>query len=118
MKEAVRTGLEPVTPCVTGMYSNQLNKRTIFYFNTLTISLDCGAKVRNILKPAIPTAKKMHFSFNFSPLAPMRGNQCPRHRIIHLQTIHLPYPLIRVRLFNLFALSEAKAKPPLQKHFQ
>ena len=23
--EAVRTGLEPVTPCVTGMYSNQLN---------------------------------------------------------------------------------------------
>ena len=25
VKEAVRTGLEPVTPCVTGMYSNQLN---------------------------------------------------------------------------------------------
>ena len=25
IKEAVRTGLEPVTPCVTGMYSNQLN---------------------------------------------------------------------------------------------
>ena len=24
-KKAVRTGLEPVTPCVTGMYSNQLN---------------------------------------------------------------------------------------------
>ena len=23
--KAVRTGLEPVTPCVTGMYSNQLN---------------------------------------------------------------------------------------------
>ena len=23
MKFAVRTGLEPVTPCVTGMYSNQ-----------------------------------------------------------------------------------------------
>ena len=22
---AVRTGLEPVTPCVTGTYSNQLN---------------------------------------------------------------------------------------------
>ena len=26
--EAVRTGLEPATPCVTGMYSNQLNYRT------------------------------------------------------------------------------------------
>ncbi len=25
---AVRTGLEPATPCVTGMYSNQLNYRT------------------------------------------------------------------------------------------
>ena len=24
-QKAVRTGLEPVTPCVTGMYSNQLN---------------------------------------------------------------------------------------------
>ena len=29
---AVRTGLEPVTPCVTGMYSNQLNYRTIISF--------------------------------------------------------------------------------------
>ena len=28
MFNAVRTGLEPVTPCVTGMYSNQLNYRT------------------------------------------------------------------------------------------
>lgn len=26
---AVRTGLEPATPCVTGMYSNQLNYRTV-----------------------------------------------------------------------------------------
>ena len=25
LKIAVRTGLEPVTPCMTGMYSNQLN---------------------------------------------------------------------------------------------
>ena len=29
---AVRTGLEPATPCVTGMYSNQLNYRTSFVF--------------------------------------------------------------------------------------
>ena len=27
---AVRTGLEPATPCVTGRYSNQLNYRTNF----------------------------------------------------------------------------------------
>ena len=29
---AVRTGLEPVTPCVTGMYSNQLNYQTKMLF--------------------------------------------------------------------------------------
>ena len=29
--QAVRTGLEPATPGVTGLYSNQLNYRTIFH---------------------------------------------------------------------------------------
>ncbi len=28
LSPAVRTGLEPATPCVTGRYSNQLNYRT------------------------------------------------------------------------------------------
>ena len=28
---AVRTGLEPATPCVTGTYSNQLNYRTGYF---------------------------------------------------------------------------------------
>ena len=36
MSIAVRTGLEPATPCVTGMYSNQLNYRT---WMTLYVSL-------------------------------------------------------------------------------
>ena len=31
---AVWTGLEPATPCVTGMYSNQLNYRTNFVCRT------------------------------------------------------------------------------------
>ena len=43
--KAVRTGLEPATPCVTGMYSNQLNYRTNVF---VCLSLDCGAKVDNI----------------------------------------------------------------------
>ena len=30
-KKAVRTGLEPATPGVTGLYSNQLNYRTFFH---------------------------------------------------------------------------------------
>ncbi len=29
---AVRSGLEPVTPCETGMYSNHLNQRSTKYF--------------------------------------------------------------------------------------
>ena len=29
--EAVRTGLEPATSCVTGRHSNQLNYRTVFF---------------------------------------------------------------------------------------
>jgi hypothetical protein len=38
---AVRTGLEPATPCVTGMYSNQLNYRTwlLFCKNVVMFSL-------------------------------------------------------------------------------
>ena len=48
MFNAVRTGLEPVTPCVTGMYSNQLNYRTKFHFS-YTASLSIAvAKVRKI----------------------------------------------------------------------
>ena len=33
--EAVWTGLEPATPCVTGRYSNQLNYHTNFFKNSL-----------------------------------------------------------------------------------
>lgn len=29
LSSAVRTGLEPATPGVTGLYSNQLNYRTV-----------------------------------------------------------------------------------------
>ncbi len=43
---AVRTGLEPATPCVTGRYSNQLNYRTNFFdlFN-VAVFLNRGTKV-------------------------------------------------------------------------
>ncbi len=40
---AVRTGLEPATPCVTGRYSNQLNYRTSF--STVIPSFDGRAKI-------------------------------------------------------------------------
>ena len=41
---AVRTGLEPATPCVTGMYSNQLNYRTIILFNCYSSELRCKSR--------------------------------------------------------------------------
>ena len=40
---AVRTGLEPATPGVTGRYSNQLNYRTIV--QTLCVFVERGCKV-------------------------------------------------------------------------
>ena len=58
---AVRTGLEPATPGVTGPYSNQLNYRTsmsIFLVSTVvlklfssTVSLIADAKIRKISLP-------------------------------------------------------------------
>ena len=39
---AVRTGLEPATPGVTGRYSNQLNYRTIC--SVLSVFLERGCK--------------------------------------------------------------------------
>ena len=38
-KVAVWTGLEPATPCVTGMYSNQLNYQTYCISETANIKL-------------------------------------------------------------------------------
>ena len=47
---AVRTGLEPATPGVTGRYSNQLNYRTIL-FSLYAFSLNADAKVRKKSEP-------------------------------------------------------------------
>ena len=58
---AVRTGLEPATPCVTGMYSNQLNYRTNPFcaFKETRLFLICDAKVHNIFILAIVLTKKI-----------------------------------------------------------
>ena len=39
---AVRTGLEPATPCVTGTYSNQLNYHTFLQALSLAVEMHCG----------------------------------------------------------------------------
>ncbi len=53
---AVRTGLEPATPCVTGMYSNQLNYRTNV-FMSVACRLKSVAKIVQIFK----SARVLHF---------------------------------------------------------
>jgi hypothetical protein len=51
---AVWTGLEPVTPCVTGMYSNQLNYQTKFYFLKGELAVWTG------LEPVTPCVTGMY----------------------------------------------------------
>ena len=41
---AVRTGLEPATPCVTGMYSNQAELPHHSVISFVAFSLDFGCK--------------------------------------------------------------------------
>jgi hypothetical protein len=42
---AVRTGLEPATPCVTGRYSNQLNYRTVSFIKLTFLAICFPYKV-------------------------------------------------------------------------
>ena len=64
MSIAVRTGLEPATPCVTGMYSNQLNYRTIdsCLFQLASAKIECFFGLCN------SSAKKMSKKFCFARL--------------------------------------------------
>lgn len=48
VKDAVWTGLEPATPCVTGMYSNQLNYQTVSFKRSANILVFFTSK--NFLK--------------------------------------------------------------------
>ena len=58
---AVRTGLEPATPCVTGMYSNQLNYRTI---DSCLFQL-ASAKIGRFFRLCNSSAKKILKKFRF-----------------------------------------------------
>ena len=58
-KLAVRTGLEPATPCVTGRYSNQLNYRTKLLFDCLPTK--ATQKYGGFLNPASFFQKKITF---------------------------------------------------------
>ena len=62
---AVWTGLEPATPCVTGMYSNQLNYRTILFVTA--IPLNCDAKIGDVFE-SCNTSSQLFFIFFYSYL--------------------------------------------------
>ena len=59
---AVWTGLEPATPCVTGMYSNQLNYQTKKYVikNKLKLCFILILAVWTGLEPATPCVTGMY----------------------------------------------------------
>ena len=60
---AVWTGLEPATPCVTGMYSNQLNYQTnIQYFLRVII------KSQQLIKKSSPALGKLFIGLTTKPL--------------------------------------------------
>ena len=63
---AVWTGLEPATPCVTGMYSNQLNYRTILFVLT-AFPLNCDAKIGDVFE-SCNTSSQLFFIFFYSYL--------------------------------------------------
>ena len=58
---AVWTGLEPATPCVTGMYSNQLNYQTNFLRN-----LSTAVEFRNCVMLFVKSENKSITNFSFS----------------------------------------------------
>ena len=60
---AVWTGLEPATPCVTGMYSNQLNYQTsanfhLFFIAKAVRELDCECKYTTLFDSCKYFSKK------------------------------------------------------------
>ena len=70
---AVRTGLEPATPCVTGMYSNQLNYRTILeVFSCLLLGSlpNCGAKISIYFFSAIALRYFLFIFVTYCTIAP------------------------------------------------
>lgn len=56
---AVRTGLEPATPCVTGTYSNQLNYRTNIFFKELVSNESAN------IEPFSESARACKYFFHF-----------------------------------------------------
>ena len=48
---AVRTGLEPATPCVTGMYSNQaeLPHQSSYFKERKPLFCDCDCKITSLI---------------------------------------------------------------------
>ena len=92
---AVWTGLEPATPCVTGMYSNQLNYQT----NSFNLSINLA--VWTGLEPATPCVTGMYsnqLNYQTKLLSPVVPGYCGA-KLVFLFFIAIPYT--NKILFNL-----------------
>ena len=88
---AVRTGLEPATPCVTGTYSNQLNYRTVYLLVEGTAKVMPSIKFFQIfLKIFLKPPKAAIFVTHYEAIDPY----FPKHRPECRQPIFTisPYP--------------------------
>ena len=83
---AVRTGLEPATPCVTGMYSNQLNYRT----NSIcrTFFSKAGAKVLLFFDMTKFFEKKVQFHMIFFTKSSFSSTKLHKKWRISAHTLH------------------------------
>ena len=91
---AVRTGLEPATPCVTGMYSNQLNYRT----NCMSTSFSkASAKVLLFFELTKYFTKKSIISCDFVKFT------CQNREIYAIKHIFIDKNLVGMEKSSTFA---------------
>src|SRR5690606_34886569 len=99
---AVWTGLEPATPCVTGMYSNQLNYQTRIIFNTFQNvwrALSPLSAVSTGLEPATPCVTGLYSNQLNYQTSTLLSRWCANVRLVcgttnfFIKKISLQHPL-------------------------
>ena len=110
LSSAVRTGLEPATPGVTGLYSNRLNYRTKFFESFKAALLPfCGAKLRRYF--GLCKFLEKFFQNIFSNLRAFLINTKSVNEITILPTIYFIFKKMRTRkLYGGFQLPTAEAR--------
>ena len=106
---AVRTGLEPATPCVTGMYSNQLNYRTITFSSA--IPLNCDAKVGGLFELCKSCTHIFFIIFQSSLII----NLLHRNFFYSYSERHIRFCLAIIPQFRLLCFASTLTKKKMQE---